>query len=879
MAKSQIGAVIGIEGARQFSSDMQRLTMYTKQFSSEMKALTASFDKNKKSVQDVNKQREVLNKLLTTANDKLFLQKQTLDRVNQAAKNTDVTDKDWIETQSRLQTEINKTTAEIEEYKRQLEELPSTARLVTDAWQNATSDWGELFKGVGDTLTKYVTAPLLAGAGVAVKTAIDYQSAFTGVKKTVDELVDSNGNITYSYEQLNDQLKQIPLRTASSYQSVAAVAEAAGQLGIAIDEIPKYAENIIMLGDSTNISAEEAATSIAQFMNIVGDSTDSIDKFGASLVALGNNTATDEASILRLATRLASAGHLVGLTTPEILGLSAAMSSVGLTAEAGGTAMSQAMSKITKAVANGGETLDLFGEITGQTGEQFAETWRNEPIKALEEFLVGLSNLEGGSEELILMLDELGFSGIRESDTLRRLTSDYDGVTKAVDLATSSYITNEEALNGQNALTEEASKRYETWASQISQLKEALLQLADEIGQELLPDLIELVNGAKGLVQKWRDLSPETKRVWINILKVAAAVGPLLSVFGSLLITVAKVKAAFSVLSGSGGIGGLLAKLVGGNSLTEGMQTATTATEGLTSGIGGLVSGLAGSLGIVGGYAAAMYVLLGSDWDATKEWADNMSDEIGGVCQDWDTYGQTVSTTLSETGEYIDVYGDANAKLLKDKTDEAKDNTIESIEVMKNGVYRRFSVMKTETGGVLDSIVDKMNTSMVQMKKSVSTEGEQVKQEYKMVLTGIDKEPLPDLYSSGAHMMESMKRGISSKESSIISTVAGIAAKIKAFLGFSEPEEGPLSNFHTFMPDMMKLMAQGINQNMFRVEDALNNVSSMMATNLEDRGNNVSYGGVTINLNVPQGTDGKALVDQIETEIANRTMRRRMVFN
>jgi len=81
------------------------------------------------------------------------------------------------------------------------------------------------------------------------------------------------------------------------------------------------------------------------------------------------------------------------------------------------------------------------------------------------------------------------------------------------------------------------------------------------------------------------------------------------------------------------------------------------------------------------------------------------------------------------------------------------------------------------------------------------------------------------------------------------------------------------------MPDMMKLMAQGINDNSYLVQDALDNVSSMMASNLEGRGENVSYGGVTINLNVPQGTDGRTLVDQIETEIANRTMRRRMVFN
>lgn len=910
----QIGAVIGIQGAREYMSDMKDLATITKSFESATKELTSSFDKNNTSIKQVKSLEASMKTQRAALVNELNRENQALKQINDNMTKGKTLTLEQEAGLAKIQGDISDTTAKINELDQAIKDLPSTARLIMDAWNNGTSDWGELFKGVGGALTKYVTTPLVAGAGVAVKTAIDYQSAFTGVKKTVDENIDANGKIVYSYEQLNDELKKIPLRTASSYQTVAAVAEAAGQLGINIEEIPKYAEAVIMLGDSTNISAEEASTAIAQFMNIVGDSTDSVDKFGGSLVALGNNTATDEASILRLATRLASAGHLVGLSTPQILGLSAAMSSVGLTAEAGGTAMSQAMTKISKAVAEGGSSLELFGEVTGRTGQEFANLWRNDPINAIEEFLIGLSNLEGGSEALILMLDELGFKGIRESDTLRRLASDYDGVSDAVRLAEKNYKGYDLELGTSNALSEEASKRYETWQSQISQLKEALLQLADEIGKDLVPDLISLVDGAKELIQKWKELSPETKRFWIDLLKVVAVIGPLLTAFGNLMITMAKFKEVIAVLNGANGVGGLTKALGGGDGLSGALDTATTAAGNLAgeAGLGSLMASLGQTMGIVGLYGALMYAVLGSDEKKTKEWARELEKDIGGVNQDWDTYGQTVSTTLDETGAYIDTYAQANSKLMKDKSGETtrkvkedlidlkkgvRDNLNEARDIAKydfqqaqqsasssslkakQDVTMSFNEMSGEVTLTAGQIAKKVPEEFKNMTRGVSTEGENTKRAYKMVLTGIEGTPTPDLYTAGQHMMDSMTRGINGHSWGPINAAAGVAARIASYLMFSEPEKGALSNFHTAMPDMMKLMAQGINQNMYLVEDALDNVSSMMASNFENGGNNVSYGGVTINLNVPQGTDGRSLVDQIETEIANRTMRRRMVFN
>ena len=65
----------------------------------------------------------------------------------------------------------------------------------------------------------------------------------------------------------------------------------------------------------------------------------------------------------------------------------------------------------------------------------------------------------------------------------------------------------------------------------------------------------------------------------------------------------------------------------------------------------------------------------------------------------------------------------------------------------------------------------------------------------------------------GRDMLDNFINGIKDKISAVTDAVKGVANTVKDFLGFSEPKEGPLSNFHTYAPDMMKLFAQGITDN------------------------------------------------------------------
>src|SRR5690606_645023 len=159
---------------------------------------------------------------------------------------------------------------------------------------------------------------------------------FTGVIKTVDA---TDEQMAMLRQGILDMSSELP----SSASEIAGVAEAAGQLGIQVDNILGFTRVMSDLGVATNLEANEAATALARLANITGMSQTDFDRLGSTIVALGNNLATTEAEIVAMGLRIAGAGSQIGLTEAQILSFAGAMSSVGIEAEAGGTAISRVM--------------------------------------------------------------------------------------------------------------------------------------------------------------------------------------------------------------------------------------------------------------------------------------------------------------------------------------------------------------------------------------------------------------------------------------------------------------------------------------------------------------------------------------------------------
>lgn len=508
-------------------------------------------------------------------------------------------------------TAMMDTAAKVSELQGRLQSL-ATEMNVFSRMGSAMTNFGNTLQtvggkmtGLGNTMTVGVTAPIVAGVGAVVKSAMSWESAFAGVKKTNDEVVDSNGNVVYSYADLESGLRGLTAQLPASHEEIAGVAEAAGQLGIKSQDVVSFTKTMIDMGESTNLSAEDAASAIAKIANITGLTSDEYQRFGSSVVALGNNFATTESDIVSMANRLAASGTLAGLTNQEILGLATAMSSVGIEAEAGGTAMTQTLAAIESAVAAGGEDLQKFATVAGESAQEFADKWKNHPIEAIQDFIRGLGKLDEKGESATMVLDDMQLSGVRQSNMLKSLALAADTMTGAVDLSNKAWSEN-------TALTNEASTRYETTESKLKMFKNQVVDMAIDFGGPFVDALKNGLEASKPLIQtlsdmakKFNELSPAQQQHIMKLLAISAAAGPALSVLGKLTTGLGSMFKVFgSVNSGIGklitGLGGIFK---GFGPVNSGVGELTTGLGGMSkgfslanSGIGKLITGLGGML-------------------------------------------------------------------------------------------------------------------------------------------------------------------------------------------------------------------------------------------------------------------------------------------
>ena len=480
-----------------------------------------------KNTELLKEKQSLLEKQINKTKDKLQALNQAQEKLAQMLEKGDID-----------QGTYDNITKKIDKPKEELSALEKQAEETASALKTTLSDFGNKMQGVGEKIENVGKAlmPLsAAAAGVAtagIKAASDWESAFAGVRKTVDATEEQ-------YEELASGIRKMATETASSAEDIAAVAEAAGQLGVKTDDVLDFTKTMVMLGDSTNVSADEAAKSLAQFLNIVnGGDMSGVDRLGAAIVELGNNFATDEASIIAMSQRLASAGKLAGLTETDILGLATAMSSVGIQAEAGGTAMTQTLTAIEKAVSSAAEgsteDLEQIARIAGTSAEDFAKAWEDNPIVAIQEFITGLGQLDEQGESATQVLEDLGMSGIRQSNMLKSLALASDTLTRAVDVSSSAYKEN-------TALTNEASKRYETFASKLNQTKERAKQVASDIGESLIPLLEKLMDVVEDVTEWWKSLDDSTKDTIATTIALTAALAPVIIGLGKVVSIVGTI--------------------------------------------------------------------------------------------------------------------------------------------------------------------------------------------------------------------------------------------------------------------------------------------------------------------------------------------------
>lgn len=428
---------------------------------------------------------------------------------------------------------------------------------------NKIKNVGNKISSLGDKLNK-ISLPAIAGLTATAKAAIDFESAFAGVEKTVDGTEQQMAKLK---QGIKDMAKEVPSTTTE----IANVAEAAGQLGVKTDDVLTFTKTMIDLGNSTNLSATEAASALAKFANITGLEAPHFNRLGSVIVALGNNFATTEADIVSMGTGLAASGELAGLGAHQIMALATAMSSVGIEAQAGATSMGKLLKKIQVAVETGSKDLNKFASVAGVSAKEFKQAFQDDATEALSLFLKGLNDTERNGKSAIVILDEMGIKEARLSNTILSLANASDVLSDALE-------TSDKAWDENNALTNEASKRYNTTESKIKRTWNQVKNLAINIGNKLLPIIQKILEKVQGWLKQLENLNEEQLDTIVKIGLIVSAAGPLLKILGTLTTTIGGVAKGIGTFSTAIGV------------LKTGAQSANVAANVLASGISALAS-------------------------------------------------------------------------------------------------------------------------------------------------------------------------------------------------------------------------------------------------------------------------------------------------
>ena len=558
-----------------------------KECKSNEKALKAVNDALKDNAGDtklLKDKNELLGKSVKDLTSKLENQKKQASLLEQSMKDYGEGTQEEFNT---LQSEIKQTESELKSAQDEMRSFGSVFEQQTKVAGQAVAKLGKKvgdkmqtigkdLMGAGATMTATVTTPIVAVGKSAVNSIIDFESAFTGVTKTVDETA------TTTYGDLQESIKSMATVTASSKEEIARIMEVSGQLGISADDITEFTRTMIELGDTTDLSAEEAAVALAQFRNITGETaTKDVYKLGSALVDLGNNFETNEVDIMNMSSYLASTAHNLGFSETQILGLSTALASLGINAEAGGSALSKTFTQFEKithgATKSAKSQMETLQKLLGaRNNKEITDMWEANPNEFFMRFLEGLNKVEKEGGSMTATLNELGLSAVRQMNGLNALVANTDKLRDAERTASKAY-------KEGNALQVEADKRYGTTASKIQQMKEKVENLALEFGDNLMPILEKALGVLDKAVAWFSSLDEEAQENIVKFGLVAAAIGPATTAIGGLTTV-------------GGGTVTMLSSLVSGAIQIPGkFATMTTAIASASGTTGKLTAALLGS--------------------------------------------------------------------------------------------------------------------------------------------------------------------------------------------------------------------------------------------------------------------------------------------
>ena len=658
MATRTISTKLAIDGESEYRASLSRINSEIKTLQSALRLTESQYQTNANSMEALKAKGDALNKLYEAQKGKIDQLRAALDNAKKsiqdhakeqeaAQKKVDAakealeklkkTEGDTSEEQKRLTEEIKKNEEAVQYHKDaivsaekgvnswqtqlntaqiKLNDLDAEIKLngeylaeaekSSDHCATSIDRFGERVKETAGKADELATA--LADAGViqavgnltdglkeCIDEAVKFEAEMAAVGRTTGITNDAAGDAVITLDELADELRQMSAEMPITTSELTAIATTAGQLGIAQGDVASFTRIMAELSTTTDLTADQAATMLAQFSSIVKLDPSNYDRLGSTVAALGDATATTASKIVDMSQGMAAVMSIAGMSEQDILGIAAAVGSMGIEAQSGSTAMNTLVQNIDKAVSTGGEKLYSFAEVAGMSAGQFRAAWEEDAADALNAVITGLGDMEESGGNVNLMLEELGITNARQIKTVMSLAEAGDVLTNTLSMA-------DDAWESNTALTEKAGVMYDTTQAKIDIMNNKVALLKEAIGTAFAPVIADAAEKAGDFAQGLAEYAEEHPQV---VQAIGAVVTALAGLTTGLAAFQAAKKAA-NILE----LGSLFGKI--GSAATS----AVTAVEGLAVAIGG---SLAAGLGLIAGMAAPVVASIYAIADSIKE--------------------------------------------------------------------------------------------------------------------------------------------------------------------------------------------------------------------------------------------------------------------
>jgi len=381
-----------------------------------------------------------------------------------------------------------------------------------DKAQQKFQKLGQTLTSVGKRLSLAVTAPLLLIGRRVLKTGIEFEQAFTGVRKTV-------AATERDFKILRQGVLDLSTTLPFAATEIAGVAEQAGQLGIRTSNLLEFTRVMLNVGVATNLTAKTAAIAFATIADGTDLTQDKFENFGSALVELGNRFIGNEAQFIAFTNRLVPMGNLIGLTATEILAFSAALVGTGLKLAASTSSLGTFFQALDNAARGGGKELQTFAKLAGTTGNQFRVDFAENVADSVQAVLKGLKDVADAGGNVAAVLEEVGLGDDRVSRSLIALANNQAKVTEIMQAATQAYKENV-------ALQREADLFTATTGNRLKVLNNQFAELAIIITDDVNPFVGKFIDMTGGIVRGLKRMDLATRNFALAGVVLGAALGP-----------------------------------------------------------------------------------------------------------------------------------------------------------------------------------------------------------------------------------------------------------------------------------------------------------------------------------------------------------------